>query len=139
MKTGMNMKKTAKTIVMMTAFMIAAILGSSDVHAEGLGVAADRESCEVGDAITVTVDAQNVGDGTVPADIQVEFDARRLNFENCSAEYGGGGGGLVTFRDTSATVEFTALSGGNAEVRVTATADDAAEPETASVTITVNR
>ena len=131
------MKKLAKIITTASlAILLAAY--ARPVLADGLTVSADKESCEIGDKITVSVDAQSIGDGTVPPDIQVEFNANRLNFENCSVEYGGGGGGLVTFKDKSATVEFTTLSGGNADVKVTATADDAASPETASVTIAVN-
>ena len=100
-------------------------------------VSADKDACENGGKVTVTVDASAI-EGETPPDIQVEFDANRLNFENCSVEYGGGGGGLVTFKDKQATVEFTTLSGGDATVNVTATAEDAPSPETASVTIAVN-
>ncbi|MBO4890859.1 MAG: hypothetical protein J5574_07690, partial [Lachnospiraceae bacterium] len=132
------MKNLARTLGIITAFTIAAFAQTKNVYADGLGVSADKDTCEIGDRIVVTVDAEKVGDGSVPPDIQVEFDARRLNFETCSAEYGGGGGGLVTFKDKKATVEFTTLSGGNAEVKVTATAEDAAAPETASVAVSVN-
>ena len=114
-----------------------AILFTAGVHAEGLIVTADKESYEIGDKVTVTVDASAI-EGETPPDIQVEFDANRLNFENCSVEYGGGGGGLVTFKDKQATVEFSTLSGGDATVSVTATAEDAASPETANVTVLVN-
>ena len=137
-ETGMKMKDHAKILGSFTALVTALVLTASPVFAEGLAVSADKESCEIGDKVTVSIDAEKAGDGTAPADIQVEFDARRLNFENCSVEYGGGGGGLVTFKDKKATVEFTTLSGGPADVRVTAVADDAAEPETASVSISVN-
>ena len=132
------MKDHAKLLGTIAAFAITMMLGTTNVYAEGLSVSADKDSCETGDKITVTIDAEKVGDGTVPPDIQVEFDARRLNFENCSVEYGGGGGGLVTFKDKKATVDFTTLSGGNADIKVTATADDASEPETATVTVAVN-
>ena len=93
------MKNLAKTLGIITAFTIAAFAQTKNVYADGLGVSADKDTCEIGDRIVVTVDAEKVGDGSVPPDIQVEFDARRLNFETCSAEYGGGGGGLVTFKD----------------------------------------
>ncbi len=134
----MKMKDHAKILGSIPALVAAIILTATPVFAEGLAVSADKESCEIGDKVTVSIDAEKAGDGTVPADIQVEFDARRLNFENCSVEYGGGGGGLVTFKDKKATVEFTTLSGGPADVRVTAVSDDAAEPETAAVSISVN-
>ncbi|MCR5832219.1 MAG: hypothetical protein K6G67_08800 [Lachnospiraceae bacterium] len=132
------MKNLARTLGIITAFAITVFAGTKNVYAEGLVVTSDKETCEIGDKIVVTVDAAKVGDGNVPPDIQVEFDARRLNFETCSVEYGGGGGGLVTFKDKKATVEFTTLSGGDASVTVSATAEDAAGPESASVTISVN-
>ncbi|MBQ7425010.1 MAG: hypothetical protein IJV21_01955 [Lachnospiraceae bacterium] len=130
------MKQTAKIIT--AALFVSAVLfaGAENVYAEGLNVSVDKENCDIGDTVTVTVDATGL-EGTAPADIQVEFDGNRLNFVNCSVQYGGGGGGLVTFKESNATVEFTTLSGGNAEVKVTATAEDAAEPETASVSIAV--
>ncbi|MBQ8665769.1 MAG: hypothetical protein IJ526_02760 [Lachnospiraceae bacterium] len=130
------MRQTAKIIT--AAFLLSASLffGAGSVYAEGLNVSADKENCEIGDTVTVTVDATAL-EGTAPADIQVEFNANRLNFVNCSAQYGGGGGGLITFKESNATVEFTTLSGGTADVKVTATAEDAAEPETASVSVAV--
>ena len=131
------MRQTAKIIT--AAFFLSASLffGAGSVYAEGLNVSADKENCEIGDTVTVTVDATAL-EGTAPADIQVEFNANRLSFVNCSAQYGGGGGGLITFKESNATVEFTTLSGGTADVKVTATAEDAAEPETASVSVAVS-
>ena len=130
------MRQTAKIIT--AAFFLSASLffGAGSVYAEGLNVSADKENCEIGDTVTVTVDATAL-EGTAPADIQVEFNANRLSFVNCSAQYGGGGGGLITFKESNATVEFTTLSGGTADVKVTATAEDASEPETASVSVAV--
>ena len=122
---------------MAAAITVFAAIGATPVFAEGLNVSADKESCEIGDTVTVTVDAEAI-EGAAPPDIEVNFSASRLNFEDCSAEYGGGGGGLVTFKDKKATVTFTTLSGGNAEVSVTATGEDSASPETASVTVSVN-
>ncbi|MBR4575368.1 MAG: hypothetical protein IKO16_10680, partial [Lachnospiraceae bacterium] len=127
----------SKIMTMAAVFVLLAAGAARNVFAEGLAVSADKDSCETGDKVTVTVDASAI-EGETPPDIQVEFDQSRLNFENCSAEYGGGGGGLVTFKDKEATVEFTTLSGGDATVTVTATAEDAAAPETASVTVSVN-
>ena len=132
------MRNLAKIIVAVA--MIAAVTGAGarNVHAEGLVVSPDKESCEIGDTVSFTVDAEGVGDGTIPPDIQVEFNANRLSFVNCSVEYGGGGGGLVTFKDKKAVLEFTTLSGGAADVTVTATAEDAGEPETIAATVSVN-
>ena len=132
------MRNFARIIVCSAVLSLYFMVGTHPVSAEGLSVSSDKEGYETGEKAVITIDASSVGDGTVPADVSVEFDARRLNFENCSVEYGGGGGGLVTFKDKSATVEFTTLSGGDATVNVTATAEDAAEPETASVTLSVS-
>ena len=131
------MKRFAKIIMTMAAFATISAAAVTNVHAEGLSVSADKESCEIGDTVKVTIDASAVGDAASPADVEVTFDPNRLNFVNCSAEYGGGGGGLVTFKDKSADVEFTTLSGGDALVSVKATGD-AASPESANVTIAVN-
>ena len=131
------MKKIVKIISIAAVFTIVLRAQSLTVHADGLTVSTDKDSCEIGDKITVTVDTGATGD-SIPPDVSVEFNANRLNFENCSVEYGGGGGGLVTFKDTKADIEFTTLSGGSAEVKVTATVEDAAEPETSSVTVSVN-
>ena len=132
------MTRFAKVLTLAATLTAAFTFSAMPVFAEGLSVSADKETCATGDKITVSIDASSVGDGSVPADIQVEFDPNRLNFEDCSVEYGGGGGGLVTFKDKSASIGFTTLSGGNAEIKVTATADDAASPETATFTLLVD-
>ncbi len=131
------MKNHARITTMAALFAMAAMLGGTNVYAEGLTVSADPESCETGDKVTISVDT-GTADGDVPPDVSVEFNANRLNFENCSVEYGGGGGGLVTFKDAKATLEFTTLSGGNAEVTVTATGEDEAGSGKSSVTVSVN-
>ena len=131
------MKNLARIITTVAITAIVIMSGTKQVYAEGLGVTADKESCEIGDKVTITVDAQ-IGDATAPPDVSVDFNSNRLNFETCSAEYGGGAGGLVTFKDTTATMEFTTLSGGNAEVKVTATAEDAEQPESTVITVSVN-
>ena len=131
------MKNLARMITTAALVAILSAVMPSEVYAEGLSVTADKESCEIGDKITVTVDIQ-MEDAATPPDVQVEFNSNRLNFENCSVDFGGGGGGLVTFKDTAATLEFTTLSGGSADVKVTATAEDAGEPESTVLTISVN-
>ncbi|MBO4267271.1 MAG: hypothetical protein J5910_08820, partial [Lachnospiraceae bacterium] len=112
------------------------ILGPVSVSADELTVTADKESYEIGDKVVVTVNTGSTD--AVPPDVSVEFPTKRLNFENCSSEYGGGGGGLVTFKDAEAKIEFTTLSGGDAVVSVTSTGEDSPEPVTAATTISVN-
>ncbi|MCR5688442.1 MAG: hypothetical protein K6G58_10525 [Lachnospiraceae bacterium] len=126
------MKHLFKTVTMAVLFAAAF---ACPVFADTLNVSADKDSCEVGETITVTVDAEGF-EGAAPPDISVEFSSARLNFEDCTAEYGGGGGGLVTFKDTKADITFTTLSGGNAEISVTASGEDSTE--SASVTVSVN-
>ncbi len=129
-----NLAKIIGVALIMTAYLT---VFTGNVYAEGLNVTADKESCEIGDKITVTVEADGIGDGVVPPAVKVEFNANRLNFESCSVDYGGGAGGLVTFNDKSATIEFTTLSGGNADINVTATPDEGGDV-TGSVTVSVN-
>ncbi|MCR5673976.1 MAG: hypothetical protein K6F87_09725 [Lachnospiraceae bacterium] len=131
------MKNLARMITTAALIAILSAVMPGEVYAEGLSVSADKESCEIGDKITVTVDIQTE-DGATPPDVQVEFNSNRLNFENCSVDFGGGGGGLVTFKDKAATLEFTTLSGGSADVKVTATSEDAGEPESTVLTVSVN-
>ena len=129
------MKKSVKVLYAAAVAAVITFLTAAPVYADGLSVTADKESCEIGDKITVTIDAKEIGDGVTPPDVSVEFNANRLNFESCSVDYGGGGGGLVTFRASEATLEFTTLSGGVADINVSATADDMA---TGAVSISVN-
>ncbi len=130
------MRRNAKIITTFAAALFFAVC-ARPVYAEGLNVSIDKESCELQEKVSVTIDAEGLGDGAAPADVQVEYNPARLNFETCSVDYGGGGGGLVTFKDKGATVEFTTLSGGTAEVKVTATGDGGS-PETATVSVAVN-
>ena len=128
------MRKLVRVITTGALVALLSAAASQEVHAEGLSVSADKESCEIGDRVTITVDAQTA-DAAAPPDVSVEFNSNRLNFETCSAEYGGGAGGLVTFKDTAATLEFTTLSGGNADIKITATAEDAEQPESTVITV----
>ena len=124
--------------VIFACAMICAIT-PKNIYAEGsVSVTADKESCENGDTVSITISATADEGSAVPPQISVEFNANRLSFDNCSTEYGGGGGGLITINDTDATVDFTTLSGGDATVNVTAVLDeDSTDVQTASVTISV--
>lgn len=110
-----------------------------NVYAQGsVNVTADKESCENGEAVSVTISATADEGSAVPPQISVEYNSNRLSFDNCSTEYGGGGGGLITINDTDATIDFTTLSGGDATINVTAVLDeDSTDVQTASVVISV--
>lgn len=98
----------------------------------------DRETGVVGDTYTVTVAAESPDGAAIAPDIQITYDPNRLSFVDCSASYGGGGGGLISITDSSATISFTVLSGGEASVDATAVFDgDGANPQTASAMIFV--
>ena len=50
------MKKIVKIIIIAAVFTVILASGNLNVFAEGLSVSADKESCEIGDKITVSVD-----------------------------------------------------------------------------------
>lgn len=105
---------------------------------ESINASLDKESCEIGESVSLSVEAQTDGDFTVPPQISVEYNPSRLQFDNCSCEYGGGGGGLVTINDTSATLDFTTLSGGTADFSITGVFSDSGESSTTTVSVNVN-
>lgn len=123
------------------AFALAlCILSGSRVYAAGsVEISADKETAVVGDTITVSVKAENPADAADAPQISVEYDANRLSFLECDKDYGGGGGGLITLTDTKADISFSVLSGGTAEVKVSAILDgDGADVPTDSVQIAVD-
>ena len=126
--------------LLVTALMTGLILLLPDVKAFAAGtvtVAADKEKAAVGDTCLIAYKAEGAGDGAEAPEISVEYDENRLSLVESDKEYGGGGGKL-TFTDAEATITFTILSGGPAEVYVTAVLDgDGADPATGSVTINV--
>ena len=120
--------------------MALCILSGSRVYAAGsVEISADKETAVVGDTITVSVKAENPADAVDAPQISVEYDANRLSFLECDKDYGGGGGGLITLTDTKADISFSVLSGGTAEVKVSAVLDgDGADVPTDSVQIAVD-
>ncbi len=101
-------------------------------------VTSDKEAIGSGETFVVNFKAEGDGDGAEQPEISVEYDENRLVLTECDKEYGGGGGKL-TFTETEANITFAALSGGVADVYVTAVLDgDGAEPATGSVSVTVD-
>ncbi|MCR5355857.1 MAG: hypothetical protein K6E63_00485, partial [Lachnospiraceae bacterium] len=101
-------------------------------------VTSDAETAAVGDKFVVSYKAESDGDGAEAPEISVEYDENRLVVVECDKEYGGGGGKL-TFTDKEAAITFSPLSGGAAEVYVTAVLDgEGTDPATGSVTVNVD-
>ena len=125
-----------------TVALIAAlcILSADRVYAAGsVKLSADMDTAVVGDTVTVSVKAENPAGAAEAPQISVEYDAKRLSFLECNKDYGGGGGGLVTLTDTEVDISFSVLSGGTAEVKVSAILDgDGANVPTDSIQIAVD-
>lgn len=126
-----------KTIIMS---LLLSITASCVVFADGnVSITLDKESCAVSDEIRATVTADGGADAASKPEISIVYDPNRLSFIDCTAEYGGGGGGLITITDTTADISFTAVSGGEAEITVNAVFDgDGANPQGASATLMVD-
>lgn len=134
------MRKSVKIAALLIGMSFGLLCFSNPVKAEGnIAASIDKEVCELGETVSVTIEAQIPEGSAVPPQISVEYNPNRLEFTNCSCEYGGGGGGLVTINEGSATIDFTTLSGGEAEVKISGIlSEDASETEYASVKISVN-
>lgn len=134
------MRKSVKIASIIAGICILSLTAVKPVLAEStLNASLDKESCENGESVKLTVEAVTDGDFAVPPQISVEYNPNRLQFDDCSCEYGGGGGGLVTISDTSAQIGFTALSGGNADINLSAIfSDDSGEVVNTTVTLSVN-
>lgn len=105
------------------------------VFAATVSVNGDKDTAAVGDSYTVTVNIDGAEGAAVAPDVSVNYDVNRLEFVSCSGEYGGGGGGFITLNGASADITFNILSGGQADVDVSAIFDG--EPEAQVVTATV--
>ena len=132
------MKK--RNIAAAVTALLLGMLFTTGVYAQGsINVSADKDSCEQGESVTVTVEATVDDDSAVPPQISIEYNPARLQFDACSCEYGGGGGGLVTISDTFATLDFTTLSGGEAKVSVSGVlSEDSSETAAGEISISVN-
>lgn len=114
------MKRLSKiTSIIATVLLTTAILNVNAYAAEAT-LNADKTSCENGEIVNVEISVTAEGEMASPPDINIEYNPARLQFDNCSVEYGGGGGGLITINDTDAVITFTTLSGGDASVKLNA-------------------
>lgn len=116
-----------------------ALLSTKAYAAGSVSISADLESAVVGDTVNISYQAENPEGADEAPQISVTYDPNRLSFLDCDKEYGGGGGGLITFSDLEASMSFSVLSGGTASVWVEAILNgDGAEVPTASVDIYVD-
>lgn len=123
-----------------TGFAIAAmciILPANIAKAGTVSATGDKDTAAVGDSYTVSVTVDGAEGAAVAPDVSVNYDVNRLEFVSCSGEYGGGGGGFITLNTSSADITFTILSGGQADVDVSAIFEDSPEPQIVTATIMV--
>lgn len=120
----------------LAAFMVL-LLGQTVLAAGSVSLKADKTSVSVGDEITLTLKASGASGAEAP-DITVKYDSQKLSFVSCNQNYGGGGGGLITLRDMSATIKLKASAQGSAQVSVEAILDgDGVDVPSASVGIEI--
>lgn len=124
MKTTMG-KKIMKTagFVLGVAFL-SAVLQTELMAAGTVTVTADKTSAAIGETITVTVQTSEPEDPATIPEVSVTYNADILSFADCNVEYGGGGGGLITFVGKSAAITFTAAQAGSVTVAAEAVIDD---------------
>lgn len=132
------MKSIRKTTGFLLAFLLTGILLPITVKAAGtITLTSDVQTAVVGDTITVSYQAETDSDAEAPQ-IEITYDPNRLSLQSSDKEYGGGEGGYLQFSDLSATITFSVLSGGTAEVYANAIlGGDGAEPATGFVAIEV--
>lgn len=119
------------------AVLMIFLLGQTALAAGSVSLKADKASVSVGDEITLTLKASGASGAEAP-DITVKYDSRKLSFVSCNQNYGGGGGGLITLRDMSATIKLKASAQGSAQVSVEAILDgDGVDVPTDSVSIEI--
>lgn len=119
------------------AVLMIFLLGQTALAAGSVSLKADKASVSVGDEITLTLKASGASGAEAP-DITVKYDSQKLSFVSCDQNYGGGGGGLITLRDMSATIRLKASAQGSARVSVEAVLDgDGVDVPTDSVSIEV--
>ncbi len=134
-KLGQTIAKTmgmifAAAFMMTVMYMDAAAAGS-------VTVTPDKSSVAMGETVNVTVQTSEPTDPATIPEVSVTYDADILTFTGCNVECGGGGG-LLTFMGSSATVSFTAAKTGNVNINAEAVIDDdGANPAMASAIVTV--
>ncbi len=89
-----------------------------------VSVTADKSSMAMSENVTVTVQTSDPEDAATAPQVSVTYDSDILTFVDCDVEYGGGGGGLITFTGQSAKITFTAAKTGNVTINAEAIIDE---------------
>ena len=106
--------------------ILAGLLAGTGMTASAAGsvsVMVDKTSLEVEDPLQVTVKTSEPEDDAVLPEITLTYDPQLLTFTYCSVSYGGGEGGLITIRGTSANLAFKAKKAGSAKLQAEAIID----------------
>jgi hypothetical protein len=116
------MKKSLKAGLCMLNLLLCMILFNHTVLAAsgGTSLSVSSSNVNIGDTVTVTAKATGASGEKAVATMTLSYDASILQFESCTATYGGGGGSVVTTTD-SFTVTFKAISAGTSSVSLSAT------------------
>lgn len=132
-------RKTAKRAGWIIGISCLIMLMQTDVKAAGtVTVTPDKNSVAVGETVNVTVQTSVPEDPATAPEVSVTYDSDILTFSECNVEYGGGGGGLLTFRGESAVMTFIAAQTGAVNVSAEAVIDDdGANPATGAAVIAV--
>lgn len=131
------MRKKIGTIIvsgiLMTLFFATTVWANP-----GVDIILDKENAAIGDTVTATIHVEAEGEITEAPDISLSYDAKRATFLESDVEYGGGGGGLITFSETDANISFNIISGGTIEFDVNAVVNgDGANPLLCEATLNV--
>jgi|GEM_PF-1810075 len=133
MKKGRVILKTG----VLTAIILISMIFGRDVWAAGsVSITSSAENIGIEEEFSVTIKAVNPEGSAEKPQISVEYDIAKVKFSSCDKSYGGGGGGLITLTDTSATIKFEGVSAGSTKIKVSAILDgDGADVPTGEVTI----
>lgn len=114
------MRNQIKIKIFLSAF-IGCILffgAALSVFAAGtITVALSSETVKTGDAVTVTIYAENANGEEVSSDFSITYDASKLEYVSSSATSATGGGGTVKVSGSGIDVKFKAIGSGDAYVK----------------------
>ncbi|MCR5222190.1 MAG: hypothetical protein K6D90_04930 [Lachnospiraceae bacterium] len=138
----MNQNKSGrgvfKKLTGFTVMLLVAVLCAVPVFADGsITITADPEAAVVGDSVSVTYETQAPDGAADTPQVGISYDPNRLSLVDCDQEYSGGDG-LVQLSSASATMTFSVLSGGIAQVEGSVIFDeDGMDQATGAATISV--
>lgn len=80
-------------------------------------IAVSSGTVQTGDTVTVTVYAENSNGESVTADMNITYDATKLEYVSSSASNASGGGGTVKASGSDVDIKFKAIGSGDAYVK----------------------